>query len=463
MNITIKDILRIDRIAEFNINAIDCKTFKGISTDSRSVKPGELFFAIRGEKFDGHLFVNDAYSAGAVCTIIDQKADRTPYLDQPVIVVKDTIRALGHLAKVYRSKFNIPFLAIAGSNGKTTTKEMIAAVLSTQHKILSTQYNFNNQIGVPLTLFRLRKNHEIAVIEIGTNHLGELEYLCDILQPTHGLITNIRREHLEFFRNIDGVEEAEGELFQWFKKGGTGFVNIDDPRITRQAVKLKKKISYGFLRLNAHVRGKFIGIDDKGCSEFLVKVKNKKDFTVRLSIPGKHAVINGLAAAAVGIGFGIKQKKIQQALELFRAVDKRMEVINIGSKKILNDTYNANPESVIVALDTLQSMKCSGNKIIIMADMLELGEVAQQEHERIGKEIEKRGFEYLLTFGDMAKFINESANVKMKIHYDQKNVLSEYACELASEGDIILVKGSRGMKMEDVVTFLVERLGVKTG
>jgi len=461
MNLTITDILGIDHVAAFNIDTITYKNFKGISTDSRLVQPGELFFAIRGEKLDGHSFVKNAFDSGAACSIVDQNFDRTTYLDQPIVVVKDTVVALGQLARIYRGKFDIPFIAIAGSNGKTTTKEIVSRVLKTQYKVLSTKYNYNNQIGVPLTLFRLRNSHEIAVIEIGTNHFGELKYLCDILQPTHGLITNIGREHLEFFINLDGVEQAEGELFQWLNNTGFGFVNIDDARIIKLAKKLKNKLTYGFSKPSATVRGKFIEFDKKCCAKFLVKIKNKKEFKIQLSVPGKQAMMNSLAAVAVGVEFGINKIKIKKAIETFKSIDKRMEVINIGKITILNDTYNANPDSMISALDTLSEMKCSGNKIIIMADMLELGESAEKEHKNIGEEISKRGFEYLLTYGELTKFTHDSANIKVKIHYDQKNILAEYAAELAAEGDIILVKGSRGMKMEDVVMFLIERLKAK--
>ena len=458
MNITVKDLKSIPHIVFYNFESLNIKKFSGISTNSRSVKPGELFFAIRGEKFDGHKYVPQAILQGAACAVVDENADRRLWLDFPLFVVKDTVTAFGRLANIHRNKFDIPVVAVAGSNGKTTTKEMIADVLNTQLSVLSTSGNLNNHIGVPLTMFRLTRKHEIAVIEIGTNHFGELKYLCEILNPTHGLITNIGNEHLEFFKDIKGVTKAEGELFQAIGKTGTGFVNTSDKLVAGVAKTLRRKITYGFSKQKNQIQGRMIKVDNDGCPEFSIKNNNKKEFKVKLSVPGTQNMMNGLAAAAVGVTFGIKPKNIQRSLNSFTGVGKRMEVIKIGSVTILNDTYNANTDSVISALNTLDAMGCEGKKIVILADMLELGAVSKQEHERIGQIVGELGFEYLLTFGEMAKYIAESGDVKNKIHYDQKNILSEYAVELISAGDIVLVKGSRGMKMEDVVTFIVERL-----
>ena len=462
MNITIQDLQNVPHVAFYNFESLDIKRFTGISTDSRSVKSGELFFAIRGEKFDGNNFVISAFSKGASCAVVDAKADRSQLMEKPLFVVNDTTRALGYLANIYRNKFDIPVIAIAGSNGKTTVKEMIAAVLSTQYSVLSTEGNLNNHIGVPQTLFRLTRKHNIAVIEVGTNHFGELQYLCEILNPTHGLITNLGREHLQFFKTLKGVAKAEGELFNSPARPRVGFINSDDALVVAQTKKLKRKINYGFEANSSQFRGKLLKVNENGCSEFSIISRKEKEFVIQLSIPGTHAMMNGLAAAAVGLSFDVSKKNIQRSLKNFVGVEKRMEVIKVGTVTILNDTYNSNPDSVASALETLKSMECKGNRIIILADMLELGNTAKKEHECIGRMIDKMGFEYLLTYGEMARNINETANVKIKIHYDQKNTLAEYAAELLSDGDVVLVKGSRGMKMENVVTFLVERLGKRS-
>ncbi|HMD14655.1 MAG TPA: Mur ligase family protein, partial [Bacteroidota bacterium] len=290
------------------------------------------------------------------------------------------------------------------------------------------------------------------------NHAGEIAYLCDILTPTHGMITNIGREHFEFFGNIDGVANAEAELFSAIAKSGTGFINTDDERVVRHAKKIKKKMTYGFTKYSNIVRGTFRTMTNNGCAEFSVRMREKKPFDIHLSVPGKHAMANALAAATVGLAFEIPQKKIQQALRKFHAVGKRMEVLRIGGVTILNDTYNANPDSVLSALETLSAMKCRGKKIVVLADMLELGSAAQEEHARIGDIISTKKFDYLFTFGEFSRSIHDCARVNMKIHYDQKNILSEFVFELLAPGDAVLVKGSRGMKMEDVVTFLTQRL-----
>jgi len=458
MRLTIEDVLRLDYLAACNIDSLKGIQFTGVSTDSRTVQQGEIFIAIRGEKFDGNEFVGDAFEKGAACAVVEAQASINQYPTRPILVVSDSTKAFGKLANRYRRKFDIPMIAIAGSNGKTTTKEMIASGLQTKYHVLSTKGNLNNHIGLPQTLFRLDDKHEMAVVEIGTNHFGELRYLCEILEPTHGLITNIGHEHLEFFKDLEGVAQAEGELFDALDASDTGFVNVDDEYVVKLGKKIWKKVSYGFSKPNVRVRGKFVGINSKACASFSVAMKGKKSFEIRLSVPGKHSMYNALAAATVGLSFGVTARSIQRALKNFTAVGKRMEVLSVDGVTILNDTYNANLDSMFSALETLQAMKCNGKKIAILADMLELGERSQQEHERIGKALATYGVDYLLTYGPMSRYINECATMSLKFHYDQKNILSEYATELVSPGDIVLVKGSRGMRMEDVVVFMQERL-----
>src|SRR6185436_14004154 len=212
------------------------------------------------------------------------------------------------------------------------------------YEVLCTEGNLNNHIGVPHTLFRLTPKHDIAVVEIGTNHFGELEYLCNILEPTHGIITNIGREHMEFFKTLQGVAKGEGELFAALRTDGLGYVNADDRYVIRQAKKLKRKFSFGISKKDVNVHGTFLRMNAHGCTEWTLKAKGHKAFAVRLSVPGRHAMMNALAAAAVGISHGVAPANIQRALKSFRAVNKRMEVVTAGGVKILNDTYNANPD-----------------------------------------------------------------------------------------------------------------------
>src|ERR1041384_2151147 len=327
MKLTLQDLLCVGHTAMWNIDRLNGRAFTGVSTDSRSVGSGELFFAIRGESLDGHQFVETAFRRGAACAVVDRRGDNTGYLPRPLLVVHDTTKAYGRLANIYRKKFNIPFLAVAGSNGKTTTKEMIAKVLKSRYTVLSTEGNLNNHIGVPRTLFRLHAGYELAVVEVGTNHFGELENLCSILEPTHGLIKHVGREHLEFFKTLGGVAKAEGELFEALGTNGTGFVNADDRRVASQAARLRRRVSYGFAK--GSIRGKIKGVGANGCAEIVVNERNRRPFTLRLRTPGLHAASNALASSAVGLSFGVPAREIARSLGSFPGVGKRMEVLRL--------------------------------------------------------------------------------------------------------------------------------------
>ncbi len=456
MRISLDDLLGVPHLAARNLEGLK-RSFSGVSTDSRKVGPGEIFFALRGEALDGHAFLRNAFNAGASCAVVDEKADPGLCGDSPHVVVRDTTKAFGELAGLYRRKFDIPVIAIAGSNGKTTTKEMTTRVLKTRYSVHSTEGNHNNNIGVPATIFGMSRRHDMAVLELGTNHFGEIRYLCGIARPTHGLITNIGREHLEFFGDLDGVTRAEGELFDALLGSGTGIVNADDQRVVRLAKKLRHRATYGF-RANAGVRGKVLSADAGGRVTFQAAPRGKRPFTVRVPVPGAHAMANALAAAAVGVLFAVRPAEIRRALGTFTAVDKRMQIRKTAGVTIINDTYNANPDSVASALETLRSMQCRGRRIAILADMLELGGASEREHRRIGELIGRMGIDCLLTYGSKARLMYESAKAGLMLHFDEKNVLAEYALELVTGGDIVLVKGSRGMRMEDVVLFIHERL-----
>jgi len=456
MNLTVKEMTAIPHLRTLNTVPVAAKKIKEISTDSRQVHAGDVFIALRGENFDGHNFVRETLKNGAICAVVDNKY--TPGSGEALLVVDDTVKALGNIARLYRRKFSLPVLAVAGSNGKTTTKEMIAAVLRKKYRVLSSKGNLNNHIGVPQTLFLLKPSHEVAVVETGTNHFGEIGYLCGILEPSHGIVTNIGREHLEFFGDLDGVEKEEGELFRYLGNEGTPLVNQDDSRIARLGKNLKRRITYGFTGSRAAIRGKQIGVTAAGCFTFSVHQKGKKPFSVSLNVPGKHNMENALAAASVGIAFGVPASKISAALGKFSAVSKRMEVSAVAGVTILNDTYNANSDSVITALETLQSMNVKGKKIVVLGDMRELGARSEQEHRRIGRTIGEMGFAHLLTHGSDAKYIYEEALVQQKEYFVTQDELSADLCNLVSTGDAVLIKGSRGMKMENVVVALRNHL-----
>lgn len=465
MKFSRSDILSIRHVGALGFEKASNDPLTGVSTDSRTTRPGDIFVAIRGERFDGHDFLTKAIGGGAAIVVVDQRwADSNGTMlvsiGVPRLVVADTTIALGDLASRYRATFEIPFVAVAGSNGKTTTKNMISEVLGTKYKVLGTEGNLNNQIGVPQTLFQLTEEHDLAVVEIGTNHFGELEYLCRILAPTHGIITNIGREHLEFFHSLEGVARAEGELLDWLRlKKGTFFFNRDDEHLAKRVRRSKgmKTISFGFRVANADLKGTLLDSDENGCSRIKVRPKGKSPFEVQLNVAGEQNARNALAAAAVGLTMKVAPRNIARALQGFSAAGKRMEILRLNGLVILNDTYNANPDSVLAALKTLRSMKTDGRRVAVLGDMLELGKSAQREHQNIGKEVAKYKVDCLFTFGDLSKFTNDAATIKLKTHFTDKAMLAEQLADLVSARDVVLVKGSRGMKMEEIVADLQQK------
>ncbi len=455
MNLLLNDFQQL-----FNAKIYNERFFKkvtGISTDSRTVKKENVFFALRGENFDGHNFLEEVVKKKVTAIVVDntwfKKNHQQKFLSKiSFIVVSDTIKSYGDLAHIYRNKFSLPIIAIGGSNGKTTTKEMVTTVLKKKFTVLSTEKNFNNQIGVPQVLFRLNSDYDIAVLELGTNQFGEMQRLCEISEPTHALVTNIGKEHLEFFKNEQGVAKEETALFRWIEKNnGFGFVNVDDKFLKKYGKILKNKTTYGFSSANFQVKN--VQLNELGQSSFEVHNKReKKKLAVQLSVSGKHNVTNAVSAIAVGKHFSVPQKKIIDALQKFTPASKRMEIIVRSGITILNDTYNSNPTSVEIALQTLQSMKTNGRKIIVLGDMFELGTTSKKEHENIGKVIKKMKFQYLFTTGKFSAHTFQAAKIFFGKHYTAKNELIKYLQSFVQPGDKVLVKGSRGMKMEEVVS-----------
>jgi UDP-N-acetylmuramoyl-tripeptide--D-alanyl-D-alanine ligase len=461
MRLTVRDLEKIPH-REFRGRELHARlTVKGVSTDSRTTRPGDLFVALRGGSFDGHRFVGAAFARGAVGAVVEEVPPGADGSSRPLVIVGDTLEALGALARAYRGRFSIPFLAVGGSNGKTTTKEMIAAVLGRKYNVLSTEGNLNNGIGVPMTLFRLNRKHEVAVIEIGTNHPGEIAGLCRTLDPTHGLITSIGREHLEFFGSLDGVEAEEGELFRFLSSrgGGMAIAGVDDPRIALAARPVKRTLTYGFGARSASLRGRSVAIDEGGRASFEFRSASMKRWhRVRLAVPGRHNAMNALAAAAAGVAFHVPAVEICTALESCRPAGRRMETMSIGGVTILNDTYNANPDSTIAALETLASLRVPGKKIAVLADMKELGDRAAEGHAEVGNKAAELGIGDLLTYGELARGIHDAAGTPGALHFQEKEALGAHLAAIVVSGDAILVKGSRGMHMEDVIAFLKNRL-----
>jgi UDP-N-acetylmuramoyl-tripeptide--D-alanyl-D-alanine ligase len=299
------------------------------------------------------------------------------------------------------------------------------------------------------------------VFEVGSNHPGEIKYLCEVLGPTHAIVTNIGREHLEFFETVEGVAREEGDLFRYLerKSGGAAIVNADDHMVRAEARTVKRRVTYGFTVRGASVRGRKVLFDHAGCPSFEFRSPGMSRWRrIQLAVPGSHNADNALAAIAAGVAFRVPSRAIGEGLETFSAVGGRMERMMVEDVLVLNDSYNANPDSVVAALRTLAAIQRAGKRIAVLADMKELGAHAEESHIEVGRAVRELGIDILLTYGTLAKYIVTGAGLPGSIHYDQKNVLSEYLAELLVPGDTVLIKGSRAMKMEDVVIFLQERL-----
>ncbi len=426
------------------------QNIRQVSIDSRTIQPGDIYFAIKGDIHDGHAFVEAALKKDSIALVVDKAFWATHQKElagKPVFVVQETLLALQQAANFYRNKFRIPTIGITGTNGKTTTKEMIAAVLEKSGKVCKTEGNFNNHIGVPLTLFRLTSADKFAVVEMGTNHFGEIATLCKIAEPDYGLITNVGHGHTEFLQNIEGVTKAKRELFDYLKtRDGLVFVNMEDPNISKMAEDFPRKKTFGFSD-SENISAKNIEINSSGCARLTID-----DTEIYLNLPGVHNAINALAAVTVGLELGVDIDEIKSALENIDSTTKRMEILSKNGITIINDCYNANPESTLSALQTLAGFRNSGRKYFVLGDMLELGENAAEQHANIGRDIADFGVTAIFAFGDLAKeTVNAVPPNVLGAHFSNK---ADLAAKLSTEliaGDIVLLKGSRGMMMEDVL------------
>jgi UDP-N-acetylmuramoyl-tripeptide--D-alanyl-D-alanine ligase len=422
----------------------------GISTDSRSVRPGELFVPLRGEKFDGHDFLAQAVRRGAAACLSEEVIAGFPV---PVIQVADTLHALGDLAAACRSGFSGPVVAVTGSSGKTTSKEMLASILSKTAPGLKTEGNFNNLVGLPLTLFRLAPEHRWAVLEMGMSARGEIARLAEIALPDVGVITNIGPAHLATLHGLDGVARAKGELFAALRAGGTAVINADDERVAQLPVANGvRRLLYGFAE-NAEVRAEDVAVAGSTVSFRLVLPDGA--WPVNLAVAGRHNIGNALAAAAAAVALMVPTEAILGGLESFRGGHGRMEVIELGNGAVLiEDTYNANPLSVRAALVALDEMGESGRRFAVLGDMLELGAEAADLHRQIGAEAAQR-CDFLFLLGEMAGETAAGAR-QQGMPAERVQIVASHveAAErlraLLQSGDRLLVKGSRGMRMEKV-------------
>ena len=428
----------------------------GVSIDTRSIKPGDVFFALRGENFDGHDFTVCAAHKGAACIVKEKnkKIDLKRLKGVTVLEVDDSIQAFGRAARHHRRKFPIPVIAVTGSNGKTTTKEMLSWVLSLRYRVLKNEGTKNNHIGVPLTLLKLTSEHDVAVVELGTNHFGEIGYLSELCQPTMGIITNIGASHLEFFKNVKGVFREKFELVKKMRHPCVVILNADDPLMAPEvSANRNKPVVFG-IGLNHTTDFTASAVKSLGLQTSF-RINNH---TMVLPNPGAHNVYNALCAGAAARILGFSYKEIAGRLKSFEFPKGRLQVRIQENIFILDDTYNANPFSFDSALTTLRDFKSTGRKILIMGDMMELGKDGESFHSRAGESA--AGFcDAIITVGRLSQHAAEAAK-KMN-----GMVSRVFACLTLQEArdvlynkvsirknDVILIKGSRAMKMEEMVS-----------
>ncbi len=420
--------------------------------DSRKLEPGMIFFALQGEHTDGHHYVLTSQEKNPAFCVVEQGWYDQNYAsvkDLSLWVVENSEKALQLLGHKIRQLSNIPLFALTGTNGKTSTRSMITAVLNQKYNVISTQGNLNNHLGLPLSLLRITENHDFAVMEMGTNHFGEIKFLCDIAEPNYGLITNIGRGHTEFLESPAGVAKAKEELFTSIPKDGVIFINDDDNFIPYMKLPAKHVVKYGIDSIIPDYKGDIKSVDTLGRGTLTVNNK----VTINLNIPGVYQAFNALAAVTVGHYFGVSYDQIKTALENFQGVSNRL-----GLKKttytIIDDTYNANPESTIGAIRTLHKIETTYTKYFILGDMLELGDKEEEYHREIGREIAQSNINHFYTFGKLTIYAHDEARksgMLDSIHFDSKEKMINKLNAKLNPHDILLVKGSRGAKMEEII------------
>ncbi|WP_394202294.1 UDP-N-acetylmuramoyl-tripeptide--D-alanyl-D-alanine ligase [Shewanella waksmanii] len=424
-------------------------TIDSLSSDSRVMEHRTLFVALIGERFDGHDFANVAVENGAVALLVSKALP----VDVPQLLVTDTQKAMGEIGSVVKARVAPISVALTGSNGKTSVKEMVATILSQQHKVLYTAGNFNNEIGVPLTLLRLQPQHEFGVFELGANHIGEIDYTSSLVRPNVALVNNVASAHLEGFGSLDGVAQAKSEIFNHLQPDGTAIINADDDyaEFMRQAAANYKQLSYSIVG-SADLVAKQLQHDSQGRYQFQL-IYLGQSYPVVLPLSGKHQVHNALAASAICLALGISVEQIVSGLSSLQPVKGRMTPKVLGRLTIIDDSYNANPASVGAAIDWLQEIEA--NRCLVLGDLGELGDNAALLHGQLGEMAKAKGIDMLFCLGELSR---HSAEAFGGVHHSDFNQLIAELVEYINglSGKVtILVKGSRSAKMERVVEALV--------
>lgn len=430
-------------------------TFERVCTDSRQARPGDLFFAIKGEKFDGHSYLAEVAAKNVAGVVVEKAAGLV--LDCPVLKVDSVRVALGRLAAIYRNEFLLPVVCVAGSNGKTTVKELIASVLRQKFATLWSEASFNNDIGVPLTLLKLDRSHQAAVLEAGTNHPGELAPLVKMIQPTYGVITNIGREHLEFFGDVAGVAQEEGMLAELLPADGILFLNGDDEWSDKLAARTKAKVVRVGLGEENDWRARKVRLDKNGVT-FQVECA-RQDFAgeYRVNLLGKHQVINALFAIAVSEELGVGCPSIRDGLAQCSPPKMRLNYWEANGVRVIEDCYNANADSTLAALETLCGLPLQGRRVAVLGDMAELGAHSDAAHREIGRRAAELKLGQLFAVGRMAPVIGAAAReagLLRVFEFAEVEGAIKAVKTILKPGDVVLFKASRAARLERIAETL---------
>jgi len=433
--------------------------FSNVSTDTRQINEGDLFIALIGERFDAHDFIDKAIEGKAGGLVISRPVD-TGSWQEPVIMVNDTLMALQDLARYNRRNFHGPVVGVTGSNGKTTTKDMISAVLEQKYKTLKTHGNFNNEIGLPLTLLKLDSSFGAAVLEMGMRGIGEIDLLARITQPDGAVITNIGETHLERLGSIENIARAKGEILDHIRSDGFAVLNGDDILVRKLASRCKGRVIFYGTGQEVNLPAYDIRTNDGKSASFRVDIQGE-ELEIKLPVPGRHNVLNALAAVAVGLECGLTPGEIKTGLESARLTSMRLEILEGKRATVINDSYNANPASTKAALEILAEMGAARRKVAILGDMYELGARTVEGHREVGAEAASKKVDVLIAVGKLAHETALGATLADDpppevITLNTNAEVERYLDRIIRTGDVVLVKGSRGMKLEEVVGKLLE-------
>lgn len=431
-----------------NLSEISQVLDASISIDTRTLQVGDVFIAIQGDNFDGHQFLEQAKQAGAVAAIVSREVE----CDFPQILVEDTRIALGQIAAHHRQQFKIPVIALTGSSGKTSTKEMIASILRQKGEVLSNQGNFNNDIGAPLSLLRLTSEHDYAVFELGANHMHEIDYTAGLVKPDVALINNVGPAHIEGFGSEEGVAKAKGEIYQRLATDGVAIINADDQFASYWQGLIKQQQVYRFaVEQQADFTANDIQFDQQGHARFILQSPSG-DIAIQLPVPGQHNVMNALAASACCFAVGIDLLAIKAGLEKAPDVPGRLiSQRGLRGATIIDDTYNANPASVKAAIDVLSQLP--GKRILVLGDMGELGDEAVHYHRQVGEVAKQFAIDACYTVGELSQAVGDGFKGPGEHFTDKQSLITTLQQQI--DGDTVcLIKGSRSAKMEDIVAAL---------